>query len=292
MNAAEIATALGGKRSGNQWSARCPAHNDRDPSLIIFDGREGKVQVRCLSGCEPLDVIAALRVRGLWSNGDHTQSVKNVRRETNDSDAAARRNRALALAIWGEARDARNTLAEIYLWSRKLELPKAGSEVVRFHARCPRGSERVPALVVLMRDVETDEPRAIQRIFLNARGAKDGKPMMLGPSGNCAMMLTAWAAAFSDCMSFCPKLFVCEGFETGLALMRDGFAPLWACGDAGHIRTLPLLFGVGQLVICADNDLPGLSAAEACFVRWQAGLPHQWAVIRKRAAEGEDFADG
>ena len=65
MNADEIAHALGGKRSGNQWLARCVAHDDRNPSMIIFEGRNGSAQVRCLAGCEPIDIIEELRERGL-----------------------------------------------------------------------------------------------------------------------------------------------------------------------------------------------------------------------------------
>ena len=65
MNAEQIARALGGHRSGNQWKCRCPAHNDKDPSMIIFDGTHA-VQVRCYSGCEPIDIIHALRSMGLW----------------------------------------------------------------------------------------------------------------------------------------------------------------------------------------------------------------------------------
>ena len=290
MNAEQLAKALGGKRSGNQFKACCPAHDDRTPSLIIFDGRE-RVQVRCLAGCDNEEVIRVLRERNLWKSGDD-----NVSRETRVSLADAKGilkqtyNRALALSIWNESDDARNTLGEMYLWQRNLDLPAATAGVVRFNPRCPRGDESAPALVVLMRNYLTRQPMAIQRIFLTQKATKDGTPMMLGSSGNCAMMLTSWHDTFSDDLSFCPKLFVCEGFETGLALMRDGFVPVWALGDAGHIRNLPVLFGVGCLVICADNDLPGLGAAEACWLRWNASS-HQIAVIRKRPTEGEDFAD-
>jgi hypothetical protein len=289
MNAEQLAKALGGKRSGNQFKAKCPAHWDATPSLIIFDGREGKVQVRCLAGCSNEEVIAALRSRGLWHREEAGDDEGNVSRQTNDRQAD--RNRALAMAIWDESSDAQNTLGEMYLWQRNLELPKDAVCCMRFNPRCPRGGERVPALVVLMRNYLTCEPQAVQRIYLTQRGVKDGTPMMLGPSGGCAMMLTSWFDTFSDDLSFCPRLFVCEGCETGLALMRDGYTPVWALGDAGHIRSLPVLFGVGCLVICADNDLPGLSAAEACWLRWSAA-PHQTAVIRKPAMEGKDFADG
>jgi putative DNA primase/helicase len=32
--------------------ARCPAHNDPDPSLSIRDGDNGKLLVRCHAGCD------------------------------------------------------------------------------------------------------------------------------------------------------------------------------------------------------------------------------------------------
>ena len=59
--AEELARALGGKKLGKQWSACCPAHDDKSPSLIIFEGRRGAVQVRCMAGCEPIEIIAEIR---------------------------------------------------------------------------------------------------------------------------------------------------------------------------------------------------------------------------------------
>ena len=48
--------------------ARCPAHDDREPSLSISDGKDGKVLVRCHAGCDQRDLIAALRARGAMGN--------------------------------------------------------------------------------------------------------------------------------------------------------------------------------------------------------------------------------
>jgi hypothetical protein len=73
MNAEQIARALGGKRSGNQCICKCPAHNDTDPSMSVFDGKSA-VQVRCYSGCAPIDIIAALRERGLWDASSRISS--------------------------------------------------------------------------------------------------------------------------------------------------------------------------------------------------------------------------
>ena len=162
MNAEEIARTLGGKRSGRQWLCRCPAHDDHNPSLLIFDGHTNVV-FRCLAGCDPLDVIAALRRRGILGNGDQIRNASFSRRA--DEHVASAANLQRALDIWDEGIDPRSTLGEMYLKGRGLLLPpKVCTSVVRFNPHCPRKQEKVPALIVLMRDIATNQPRAIQRI--------------------------------------------------------------------------------------------------------------------------------
>jgi putative DNA primase/helicase len=74
MNAEAIARALGGRKIGSAWMARCPAHEDRDPSLSIDDAKNGKVLVCCHAGCDQRDVIAALQWRGLWQSDSRHES--------------------------------------------------------------------------------------------------------------------------------------------------------------------------------------------------------------------------
>jgi hypothetical protein len=70
MTAPEIARSLGGRPSGRGWLARCPAHDDHDPSLSIDEAEDGRPLVICRAGCDKTAVIDALRRRGLWpSNG-------------------------------------------------------------------------------------------------------------------------------------------------------------------------------------------------------------------------------
>ena len=69
MTAAKIAEHLRGRKSGNAWLARCPAHDDKDPSLSLRDV-DGKVLVHCHAGCGQDAVIKALDARGLWSQRD------------------------------------------------------------------------------------------------------------------------------------------------------------------------------------------------------------------------------
>lgn len=41
------------------WMARCPAHQDRSPSLSISE-REGRLLVHCFGGCDVLSVLQAV----------------------------------------------------------------------------------------------------------------------------------------------------------------------------------------------------------------------------------------
>ncbi len=48
------------RRSRSGWSARCPAHDDRSPSLSIASGNDGRVLVHCHAGCRFTEIAAAL----------------------------------------------------------------------------------------------------------------------------------------------------------------------------------------------------------------------------------------
>lgn len=56
----EQITGLPPKRSGNGWSARCPAHEDHNPSLSVSEGTDGKPLVCCHAGCSYPDICRAL----------------------------------------------------------------------------------------------------------------------------------------------------------------------------------------------------------------------------------------
>src|SRR5262249_39347053 len=69
--AEEIARALGGaKKVGNEWVCRCPAHEDRTPSLSLCTADNGKLLLHCFAGCDPLIIFAELRYRGLLPERD------------------------------------------------------------------------------------------------------------------------------------------------------------------------------------------------------------------------------
>ena len=49
-------------------------------------------------------------------------------------------------------------------------------------------------------------------------------------------------------------LTICEGTETGIAILSKGLAPVWACGGAVFLATFPVLRAIECLTIAADSD--------------------------------------
>lgn len=62
----------GVKRSGGGYSARCPAHDDKNASLSIKQGGNGGIVLHCHAGCTPEQVVGALglSMKDLFPDGD------------------------------------------------------------------------------------------------------------------------------------------------------------------------------------------------------------------------------
>ena len=64
MTATELLSKLERvKRTGpGRWIARCPAHDDKDPSLSISERDDGRVLLHCFASCGAGDVAAAIGI--------------------------------------------------------------------------------------------------------------------------------------------------------------------------------------------------------------------------------------
>ncbi len=51
------------RQSGNGWAAICPAHDDRNPSLSVGVGDDGRILFYCHAGCDTNEILAALGLR-------------------------------------------------------------------------------------------------------------------------------------------------------------------------------------------------------------------------------------
>ena len=50
----------GVKERGEGYQALCPAHEDREPSLSVSQGEDGRALITCFAGCETEEIVTAL----------------------------------------------------------------------------------------------------------------------------------------------------------------------------------------------------------------------------------------
>ncbi|MFL5141743.1 MAG: toprim domain-containing protein [Microvirga sp.] len=153
---------------------------------------------------------------------------------------------------------------ERYLRRRGLNLPaEAAGEAIRVHPACPFAGEHTPAMVCLVRDVVTDQPKAIHRTALSPDGLK---VEVRGADRLGAIKLTP-DADVTTCLG------IAEGVETALSTRRVpefGGSPVWSLISEAGVRGFPALSGIECLWLAVDHDPAGIKAARAVADRWQA----------------------
>jgi hypothetical protein len=154
-------------------------------------------------------------------------------------------------------------VAEQYLASRKLSLPSdIAGEVIRFHPALKFDGELVDGIVSLFRDIRTNEPCGIHRIFLDCAGQKLARKMLGRVRGAAIKLDTDEAVELG--------LHIGEGVETCLAAWLAGFRPVWVLGSAGAIAAFPVLSGIEAITVLGEVDDSGTNhrAAQLCAARW------------------------
>jgi hypothetical protein len=268
--------------------ARCPAHDDRTPSLSICDAEDNKVLVRCHAGCEQRDLIAALQSRGLWQKTGRASGIARNHRcriaEKPDTDALKRSE--AAGAIWQASQAVEGTPVATYMRSRGLNLP--ASPALRFHAGLKHPSGGVwPAMVALVTLGGTGSPIAVHRTFLarDGSGKAPANPakMMLGPCRGGAVRL---ADVQPD-----HWLIIGEGIETTLTVMEACALPGWAALSANGIRSLNLPPTAAKVLICCDHDANGTGQRAAREVAERFLREGRRVRIATPLNSGTDFND-
>ncbi len=269
MDAETIARALGGKKHGRCWLCKCPAHDDSNASLLIFDGRTA-VQFRCQSGCDPLDVITALKGHGDWSG--------SFKRDTKP-ELTSTEKIAYARGIFDKASPASGTPVAAYLAQRGITLPTPARLHFARRLRHKPSDRTFPCMVGLVTD-HKDRPLGIHRTFIenNAKASVNPAKMALGPVRGGAVRL----APVAD------EIMVGEGIETCLSVMQETGRPAWAALSAPGLVALVLPPEVHSVIILADGDNPGEQAAQRAADRW---IAESRRVRIARPPRGLDFND-
>ena len=271
---------LGGRWGSGGGMCRCPAHEDRTPSLSVRPGR-ARLLLHCFAGCDASAVLSALEAQRLLEPNPGAPGPLPERGEA--------RCNALALRLWSEARSIAGTPAESYLQSRGLE---AASAQLRYHPRAPHGRAPLtqfrPALIAAVRD--DSGLVAVHRTFIDPGGsglaALDDPRRGLGRFG-CGTVRLGGSA---------PRLGLAEGIETALSATALFGIPCWATLGAERFGRVALPAEVRELVLFLDHDSGGRRAvrlAREAFAhvgRIEVHVPDRpgedWNDVLRRAGAG------
>ena len=254
FDARNIAHIMGGTVIGrNSVNVPGPGHSATDRSLSIrIDARApGGFVVFSHAGNDPIVcrdyVRARLGLEPFDPRAGHT-SPPQFAVAVAGGEVDQRRRIEFSQKIWQQSVDPRGTVVEQYLRAeRALELiPGIAGSVVRYHGSLKYGDQTMPGMVCLMRDVLTDEPRAIHRTFLTADGKKVDR-RMLGIAKGAAIKIDRQPGIDG-------RLTIGEGFETSLASRLANLGPAWALGSAGAVHSFPIVAAVQRLTVLAEND--------------------------------------
>lgn len=164
--------------------------------------------------------------------------------------------------IWRTAIPALGTIGEAYLRSRGISLEVPASLRFSPDTLYQEGDDRqkLPAVIAPIQ-VESRSLIGVHRTYLasDGRGKADvAKPKkMLGAAKGGAVRLAPAGE----------RLGFAEGIETALSAMQADGIPVWAALSAGGLKEVTIPPVVREVVIYADNDEPGISAARALASR-------------------------
>jgi hypothetical protein len=261
-SAAHIAEALAGRKvtaRGGNYLVRCPAHEDKSPSLSLRDGSKGLL-VHCFSGCAAADVYAAIRridERLLKPGQTAPEPVKG-------SSEYERRQHEKASWLWSQRRPIVGTIAETYLRSREI----ACALPVTLGFLPPRKPEQHPAMIAAFAVPPEPEPgvlgvphdvQAVHLTLLRPDGSDKAdvkKPKLIVASPGARPIVLAPP---NDLLG----LAICEGIEDGLTALQSTGLGVWAAGNADRMPKVADMIPdfIEAVTVYAHDDPAGRKGA-------------------------------
>jgi hypothetical protein len=276
--ARKLCESRGGKWSGTKGMARCPAHDDRTPSLGVTLGRKA-ILFHCFAGCDQTSVLSALAREGIGNSALFSGPSDEFPIQPSYSS----RPSAAALRIWHDARPLHRSPAKAYLEERGI---RAASAALRFHPRTPLGPKgRASFLPAMIAAVSVDEgPIAIHRTFLSTTGetkADFRKPKRaLGSLSEAAVRLFAPAEG---------RLGLAEGIESAMSAYALTGIPTWATLGNERFGLVAFPEAVTDLHLFVDHDAGGDLAAERGREAYLREGRH--IQVRRPKSRGSDWND-
>lgn len=248
------------QQTSNGYKAECPAHPDRNPSLSIRLGNDGKILLRCFAGCNLRQIMAEIGLPmsilfpGPLSSGISGSSVKfsKVQDSINAEDTArAEAQMKKAVRLYHGGLPLVGSPGGDYLESRGIPAEFAEKNGVRFapHFPCQVGGKRLysPAIIFpIYKGTPALQLVAVNARFLHPEFDTFGEKQRTYGKVSFGMFRTNGSAETEE-------VLIAEAPIDTLTLALVGFPAFAVCG-ASNIRYFPELMD-GKTVICAfDTD--------------------------------------
>jgi putative DNA primase/helicase len=245
----ELAEALGGHWAHGKGMGRCPAHDDRTPSLGLRLGSRALL-LHCFAGCATADVLAALARRGIATRSLFDGNAEEFRPTSTPEGPDVN-----AVRLWRNSAPVCGTAADRYLSSRAIGCRSTELRYLEKTPLGPRGRASFqPALVAALR---TDAGViAIQRTFLTPTATladMESPKRGLGRYGVASVRLHAPISG---------RLGLAEGIESALSAYSLRKIPCWATLGNERFGLVSIPDSVTELHLFLDADAGG-NLAEA-----------------------------
>jgi hypothetical protein len=276
VNAEGIANALGNsRRNGAGWLCRCPVedHKKSPRPLSIRKGDLAGIIVYCFAGCSRVDVLRALRERGLLDDSDGRPRKWNPRVTPTLENKPPDRDKPRWL--FEKALPLKGSPAASYLIDARGCSVLPSHNAVRFLPAMPPLFPW-PSMVSLVTDF-ADANRVLTLHFTYLMPDGSGKaPTIPNKRTMKGYPVKRGVLRLIDAAEVTTRLGIAEGIETALAVMsafrRDEgrIEHVWCALNAGNMGDLPVVPGIETLAIYADRGKAGEQAADKLEQRWLA----------------------
>ncbi len=198
----ESKTGHTARKSGSGYSACCPAHEDSHPSLSISEGTDGKVLVKCFTGCSPADICQSvgIKITDLFPEKTQPELILTKKR----IEYPYRDEQGLALFCKVRVEPGFNEKSKSFYWERV----KDNGEVIKSLDGCRKILYRLPEL-----------QRAIaeeKAVFL-VEGEKDVETLIAyGLAATTAPDSLSWSNEFSNELKDADVIILYDMDKTGV----------------------------------------------------------------------------
>jgi putative DNA primase/helicase len=264
----QVARVLGGDITGrDSVNVPGPGHSKADRSLSIkINARApGGFVVYSHAGDDPIECRDHVREQlGLdpWAVSPRRDRRTPFAVSDAGPDPTKERNKQFALRIWQQCVNPLDTIVEFYLQEhRDLQLPAdVAGDVIRFHGSLYVDPQtRLPGMVCLLRNIETNQPCGIHRTYLDQHTGQKIDRKMFGVAKGAAVKFDPASTHI---------LTIGEGIETVLSARAAGYAPAWALGSSGAVKNFPVLKRPAELTILEENDPTSREDVKVCAKRY------------------------